>query len=88
MLIIGLLFEDKNDLLRMVFIKLLSPIERKLHLAYYTSRMPPLNRYENLDKLYGEENTSSLIPSGTQGYEPETNPGPSVLASLKNVSFE
>ena len=74
MSITGLLFEDKNDLLRMVFIFL------HIHVS--------MNQFENLDKLYGQENTSSLIPSGTQGYEPETNPGPSVLKGLKNVSFE
>jgi len=47
-----------------------------------------LRRQKRFAELYGEENTSSLIPSGTQGYEPETNPGPSVLKGLKNVSFE
>lgn len=39
-----------------------------------------LRRQARFEALYGQENTSSLIPSATQGFEPLTSPGASVLA--------
>lgn len=38
-----------------------------------------LRRQKRFAELYGEENTSKLVPSQTQGYEPETKPGPSII---------
>ena len=38
--------------------------------------------------LFGRENTSSLVPSGTQGAAPATSPGPSVLSGKQEVSFQ
>ena len=46
-----------------------------------------LRRQKRFADLYGSQNTSSLIPSATQGFEPETNPGPSVNAGKTSVSF-
>lgn len=48
-----------------------------------------LRRQKRFAELFGEENTSKLIPSDTQGFEPETNPGPSVLAGMAEpISFK
>jgi len=47
-----------------------------------------LRRQERFAQLFGKENTSSLIPSKTQSYDPQTNPGDSVLKGKTNVSFE
>ena len=38
--------------------------------------------------MFGRENTSSLVPSGTQGAAPATSPGPSVLSGKQEVSFQ
>jgi hypothetical protein len=46
-----------------------------------------LRRQERFAELFGAENTSRLIPSATQGAEPVTNPGESVLKGLENVGF-
>lgn len=47
-----------------------------------------LRRQKRFAELYGEENTSKLVPSATQGFEPETNPGPSILCGIEgDVSF-
>jgi len=46
-----------------------------------------LRRQERFAELFGAENTSSLIPSDTQGFEPRTKPGPSILEGKENVSF-
>jgi len=46
-----------------------------------------LRRQERFAQLFGAENTSKLIPSETQGFEPITNPGESVLKGLENVGF-
>ena len=46
-----------------------------------------LRRQERFAEMFGRENTSRLIPSDTQGLEPVTNPGPSVLQGQQNVSF-
>jgi len=46
-----------------------------------------LRRQERFAELYGRENTSRLIPSDTQGFEPVTKPGPSILDGKTNVGF-
>jgi len=47
-----------------------------------------LRRQKRFAELFGEENTSSLVPSDTQGFEPETNPGASILSGLTGeISF-
>ena len=33
-----------------------------------------LRRQKRFESLFGKENAPNLIPSSTQGYEPETNP--------------
>lgn len=47
-----------------------------------------LRRQERFGELYGAENTSKLIPSDTQGFEPRTSPGPSVLTGKTAVGFK
>jgi len=47
-----------------------------------------LRRQERFAFLFGEENTSKVIPSPTQGFEPRTLPGPSVLLGKQNVGFD
>jgi len=47
-----------------------------------------LRRQERFAELFGKENTSKLIPSATQGFEPVTAPGPSVLEGKNNVGFK
>ena len=47
-----------------------------------------LRRQKRFGELFGEENTSKLVPSATQGFEPETHPGPSILRDVEgDVSF-
>jgi len=46
-----------------------------------------LRRQARFAELFGAENTSKLIPSKTQGPEPVTNPGDSVIKGLTNVGF-
>eukprot|EP00747_Dinoflagellata_sp_TGD_P210097 gnl/TRDRNA2_/TRDRNA2_83423_c0_seq1.p1 gnl/TRDRNA2_/TRDRNA2_83423_c0~~gnl/TRDRNA2_/TRDRNA2_83423_c0_seq1.p1 ORF type:complete len:373 (+),score=49.41 gnl/TRDRNA2_/TRDRNA2_83423_c0_seq1:42-1121(+) len=47
-----------------------------------------LRRQVRFGELYGVENTSNLIPSATQGFEPTTTPGPSILHGLTgDISF-
>jgi len=46
-----------------------------------------LRRQARFAELFGAENTSKLIPSKTQGPEPVTNPGDSVIKGLENVGF-
>merc|ERR1712013_651040 len=46
-----------------------------------------LRRQERFAEMFGAENTSKLIPSKTQGPEPVTNPGDSVIKGLENVGF-
>ena len=46
-----------------------------------------LRRQERFGELFGKENTSRLRPSGTQGFEPLTTPGESVLAGMTDVGF-
>ena len=38
-----------------------------------------LRRQERFAQIYGSENTCRLKPSKTQGADPKTNPGPSIL---------
>jgi len=38
-----------------------------------------LRRQVRFSELYGEANSSKLVPSKTQGFAPETKPGQSVL---------
>jgi len=47
-----------------------------------------LRRRKRFAQLYGEENTAKVVPSPTQGFEPETNPGKSVLTGKTNVGFQ
>ncbi|XP_023342923.1 uncharacterized protein LOC111712519 [Eurytemora carolleeae] len=47
-----------------------------------------LRRQERFAELFGAENTSKLIPSSTQGFEPRTKPGPSILEGKENISFK
>merc|ERR1711871_1358494 len=48
-----------------------------------------LRRQKRFAELFGEENISKLVPSDTQGYEPETNPGDSVLAGMgSDIGFK
>jgi len=46
-----------------------------------------LRRQARFAELFGAENTSRLIPSATQGPEPVTNPGDSVIKGLGKVGF-
>jgi len=48
-----------------------------------------LRRQQRFAELFGDNNTSSLLPSETQDFEPSTNPGDSVLlsSSLRPVGF-
>jgi len=46
-----------------------------------------LRRQERFAQLFGRENTSRLIPSPTQGIEPVTNPGDSVLKGKPTQGF-
>jgi len=46
-----------------------------------------LRRQERFAELFGRENTSRLIPSETQGLEPVTSPGQSVIADKGRVGF-
>jgi sugar phosphate isomerase/epimerase len=47
-----------------------------------------LRRQERFAFLFGEENTSKVIPSPTQGSEPRTLPGPSILMGKEDVGFD
>jgi len=47
-----------------------------------------LRRQERFAQLFGEENTSKVIPSNTQDKNPVTNPGESVLKGKGCVSFQ
>lgn len=47
-----------------------------------------LRRQERFAELFGRENTSRLIPSPSQGMEPVTNPGESVLKGKTAVGFQ
>ena len=47
-----------------------------------------LRRQQRFAELFGQENTSKLIPSNTQGFEPITKPGNSVLDGMENVGFQ
>ena len=46
-----------------------------------------LRRQERFAQMFGAENTSRLVASDTQGVEPITRPGPSVLKGQQSVSF-
>ena len=46
-----------------------------------------LRRQERFAQVFGAENTSRLIPSETQGIDPVTNPGESILKGKTNVGF-
>jgi len=46
-----------------------------------------LRRQERFAEMFGAENTSRLIASPTQGFEPRTKPGASVLEGMTNVGF-
>ena len=39
-------------------------------------------------ELFGPENTSKLIISKTQGFEPVTVPGDSVIKGMENIGFD
>jgi len=47
-----------------------------------------LRRQERFAALFGNENTSKIKPSETQGFEPVTLPGPSILLGKENVGFQ
>jgi len=46
-----------------------------------------LRRQERFAELFGQENTSQLVASASQGPEPRTDPGQSVLAGRGEVGF-
>jgi hypothetical protein len=46
-----------------------------------------LRRQRRFEALFGAESTSKLVPSSTQGFLPETNPGDSVLKGKGPVGF-
>jgi len=46
-----------------------------------------LRRQARFAELFGQENTSKLIESKTQGFTPITKPGPSVLSGKETTSF-
>jgi len=47
-----------------------------------------LRRQARFAELYGKSNTSKIIPSPTQGADPKTNPGKSLLEGRTNVGFK
>lgn len=47
-----------------------------------------LRRQARFAELFGQENTSKLVPSSSQGALPITNPGKSVLSDQKRKSFK
>jgi len=46
-----------------------------------------LRRQVRFAELHGAENTSKIIPSDTQGFEPETKPGDSILKGKTRCGF-